>query len=235
MYNAVMEERNAILKMMPEERRENEALMDIYSEELASLCADIADIRNEYIKKLDYWVSVFFEDMTKGKEKPKITYESNASENDFENRESLKNRYLDLLKNNKEREYKYGATLFGIHKDDLKIEINGRDSRFYSSQGQQRSLALAMKMAEGEISREGKGEYPVFLFDDVLSELDDQRKKYVLSNISSRQVIITGCDKGVFENTSDCNFIYIKDGKRNEDLNFAEETEISEEYEDTGI
>lgn len=234
-YNAVMEERNAILKMMPEERRENEALMDIYSEELASLCADIADIRNEYIKKLDYWVSVFFEDMTKGKEKPKITYESNASENDFENRESLKNRYLDLLKNNKEREYKYGATLFGIHKDDLKIEINGRDSRFYSSQGQQRSLALAMKMAEGEISREGKGEYPVFLFDDVLSELDDQRKKYVLSNISSRQVIITGCDKGVFENTSDCNFIYIKDGKRNEDLNFAEETEISEEYEDTGI
>ena len=234
-YNAVMEERNAILKMMPEERRENEALMDIYSEELASLCADIADIRNEYIKKLDYWVSVFFEDMTKGKEKPKITYESNASENDFENRESLKNRYLDLLKNNKEREYKYGATLFGIHKDDLKIEINGRDSRFYSSQGQQRSLALAMKMAEGEISREGKGEYPVFLFDDVLSELDDGRKKYVLSNISSRQVIITGCDKGVFENTSDCNFIYIKDGKRNEDLNFAEETEISEEYEDTGI
>ena len=234
-YNTVMEERNAILKMMPEERRENEALMDIYSEELSSLCADIADIRNEYIKKLDYWVSVFFEDMTKGKEKPKITYESNASEIDFENRESLKNRYLDLLKNNKEREYKYGATLFGIHKDDLKIEINGRDSRFYSSQGQQRSLALAMKMAEGEISREGKGEYPVFLFDDVLSELDDTRKKYVLSNISSRQVIITGCDKGVFENTSDCNFIYIKDGKRNEDINFAEENEITEEYEDTGI
>ena len=234
-YNTVMEERNAILKMMPEERRENEALMDIYSEELSSLCADIADIRNEYIKKLDYWVSVFFDDMTKGKEKPKITYESNASENDFENRESLKNRYLDLLKNNKEREYKYGATLFGIHKDDLKIEINGRDSRFYSSQGQQRSLALAMKMAEGEISREGKGEYPVFLFDDVLSELDDTRKKYVLSNISSRQVIITGCDKGVFENTSDCNFIYIKDGKKNEDINFAEENEITEEYEDTGI
>ncbi|MBQ8545403.1 MAG: DNA replication/repair protein RecF [Clostridia bacterium] len=221
-YNAVMEERNAILKMLPTERQENEALIDIYSEELASLSADIADIRNEYIKKLDYWVSIFFKDMTGGREKPKITYESNVQENDFENRESLKNRYLELLKNNKEREYKYGATLFGIHKDDLKIEINGKDSRFYSSQGQQRSLALAMKMAEGEISRENKGEYPVFLFDDVLSELDDSRKKYVLSNISARQVIITGCDKGVFENTDDCNFIYIKDGKREEDLNFAD-------------
>ena len=215
-YNQVLEERNAILKMMPEERAQNLELIDIYSEELASLCADIADIRNEYIKKLDYWVKIFFDEMTKGQESPKITYEANVNENDFENRESLKNRYLELLKNNKEREFKYGATLFGIHKDDLKIEINGKDSRLYSSQGQQRSLALAMKMAEGEISREQKGEYPVFLFDDVLSELDDNRKSYILSNIKNRQVIITACDKSVFENSEGCNFINIENGQRKE-------------------
>ena len=225
-YNQVLEERNAILKMMPEERQNNLELMDIYSEELASLCADIADIRNEYIKKLDYWVKIFFDEMTNGREAPKITYESNANENDFESRELLKNRYLSLLKNNKDRELRYGATLFGIHKDDLKIEINGRDSRLYSSQGQQRSLSLAMKMAEGEISREQKGEYPVFLFDDVLSELDDSRKKYILSNIKGRQVIITACDKSVFENSEGCTFINIKDGKRI----FGEE-EITQEAE----
>ena len=217
-YNQVLEERNAILKMMPEERQNNLELMDIYSEELASLCADIADIRNEYIKKLDYWVKIFFDEMTNGREAPKITYESNANENDFESRELLKNRYLSLLKNNKDRELRYGATLFGIHKDDLKIEINGRDSRLYSSQGQQRSLALAMKMAEGEISREQKGEYPVFLFDDVLSELDDNRKSYILSNIKNRQVIITACDKSVFENSEGCNFINIENGQRKEAL-----------------
>ena len=221
-YNQVLEERNSILKMLPEERKANEGLIDIYSEELASLCADISDIRNEYIKKLDYWVKIFFNEMTEGKESPKITYESNVGENDFTDRESLKNRYLSLLKNNKEREYKYGATLFGIHKDDLYIEINGKDSRLYASQGQQRSLSLAMKMAEGEISKEKKGEYPVFLFDDVLSELDDQRKKYILSNIKGRQVIITACDKSVFENAEICNFINIKDGKRiDEDLSQA--------------
>lgn len=226
-YNQVLEERNAILKMMPEERAQNLELIDIYSEELASLCADIADIRNEYIKKLDYWVKIFFDKMTKGQESPKITYEANVNENDFENRESLKNRYLNLLKNNKEREFKYGATLFGIHKDDLKIEINGKDSRLYSSQGQQRSLALAMKMAEGEISREQKGEYPVFLFDDVLSELDDNRKSYILSNIKNRQVIITACDKSVFENSEGCNFINIENGQRKEALleNSKEDTE----------
>ena len=215
-YNQVLEERNTIIKMNPQEREANEALIDVYSEELASLCADIADIRNEYIKKLDYWVKIFFNEMTDGREVPKITYESNGGEEDFENREALKQRYLHLLTDYKEREYKYGATLFGIHKDDLKIEINGRDSRLYSSQGQQRSLALAMKMAEGEISRESKGEYPVFLFDDVLSELDDSRKKYILSNIKGRQVIITACDRSVFENNESCHFINIKNGKRGE-------------------
>lgn len=217
-YNQVLEERNTIIKMNPQEREANESLIDVYSEELASLCADIADIRNEYIKKLDYWVKIFFEQMTGGKEIPKITYESNGDEGDFSSREALKQRYLHLLTDYKEREYKYGATLFGIHKDDLKIEINGRDSRLYSSQGQQRSLALAMKMAEGEISREGKGEYPVFLFDDVLSELDDTRKKYILSNIKGRQVIITACDKSVFENNEGCHFINIKNGKKGEIL-----------------
>ena len=215
-YNQVLEERNTIIKMNPQEREANESLIDIYSEELASLSCDIADIRNEYIKKLDHWVKIFFNEMTNGKEIPKITYESNGEESDFSSREALKQRYLHLLNDYKEREYKYGATLFGIHKDDLKIEINGKDSRLYSSQGQQRSLALAMKMAEGEISREGKGEYPVFLFDDVLSELDDSRKKYILSNIKGRQVIITACDKSVFENNEFCHFINIKDGKKGE-------------------
>ena len=103
--------------------------------------------------------------------------------------------------------------MFGIHKDDLKIEINGKDSRLYASQGQQRSLALAMKMAEGEISREHTGEYPVFLLDDVLSELDPTRRAYVLSNINNRQVIITSCEPNYFE-ASDTNFIYLSEGKK---------------------
>ena len=113
-----------------------------------------------------------------------------------------------------EREYKSGVTLFGIHKDDLKIEINGRDARFYSSQGQSRSLALAMKMAEGEISKEYTKEYPVFLFDDVLSELDENRRKYILSKIENRQVILTSCEPLDFDEIKNVNFIEIKDGKR---------------------
>ena len=213
-YNNVLENRNVILKLEPSKRRQYEGMLDVYSDELSSLCADIAGMRIDYIKKLDHWVKVFFEEMTGGKEVPKITYESNAKENDFESREALKKRYLSLLRDNLEKEYRSGATLYGIHKDDLKIELNGRDARFYSSQGQSRSIALAMKMAEGEISREYSGEYPVFLFDDVLSELDENRRSFIISKIENRQVIITSCEPIDFKNGSSANYIEIKDGKR---------------------
>ena len=213
-YNNVMEQRNAILKMEESKRRQYESVLLDYSDELSSLCADIAGMRIDYVKKLNHWVNVLFEEMMEGRETPKITYESNAKENDYESRESLKNRYLRLLKDNLDKEYKNGATLYGIHKDDLKIELNGRDARFYSSQGQSRSLALAMKMAEGEISREYSGEYPVFLFDDVLSELDENRRKFILSKIDKRQVIITSCEQIDFANVEDINFIEIENGER---------------------
>lgn len=219
-YQNILESRNAILKMNDYERQNYMEMLDIYSKQLSYTCADIAKIRLEYVKKLDYWVSLFIDEMTEGKESASVSYESNASELDFMGEDTLFQRYFSLLTENYEREIKAGATLFGIHKDDLKIEINKRDARFFSSQGQGRSLALAMKMAEGEISREAKGEYPVFLLDDVLSELDEKRKAFILSKIKNRQVIITGCELADFENATDYNFIEIKDGKiaqKNED------------------
>ena len=86
--------------------------------------------------------------------------------------------------------------MWGIHKDDLEISLDGNRARIFASQGQQRSLSLALKLAEGEIIRdECGGDYPVFLFDDVLSELDSGRRSYLLSNLSGKQVIMTDCEK----------------------------------------
>lgn len=218
-YNNVMSSRNAILKMDEGERAKYRETIDFYSSELASICADIADMRNEYVKKLDFWVKQFFEQMTDGKEVPKISYDTNAQGEDFASRESLKNKYAVLLTENLEKEVRYGATAYGIHKDDLKIEINGKDARLYASQGQQRSLALAMKMAEGEISKEHTGEYPVFLLDDVLSELDIQRRKYVLSNINNRQVIVTSCEPNYFDE-NEARFVWLSEGKLSEEAPF---------------
>ena len=88
-----------------------------------------------------------------------------------------------------------GYSLFGIHRDDLEVEINGHSAREFGSQGQQRSCVLALKMAEGEYSRVLTGEYPVFLFDDVLSELDEKRRSYVLGDTGERQFILSACER----------------------------------------
>ena len=100
-----------------------------------------------------------------------------------------------LLSSHHEREIGAGSTLWGIHRDDIEVELNGHEARLFCSQGQQRSLALALKLAEGEICREDCGEYPVFLLDDVLSELDGKRRHYLLEKMKGKQVIMTGCEQ----------------------------------------
>ena len=111
-----------------------------------------------------------------------------------------------------EREIYAGATLFGIHKDDLDISLNGKSARIYASQGQQRSLALAMKLAEGEICREEFGDYPVFLFDDVLSELDTTRRDYLINRMKGKQVIITTCEPDALSSVIDGVKIKVSNG-----------------------
>ena len=113
------------------------------------------------------------------------------------------------LSENHEREIGAGATLWGIHKDDVEVMLNERSARAYCSQGQQRSLALALKIAEGELCREDCGEYPLFLFDDVLSELDRGRREYLLSHIRGKQVIMTTCEK---EGFGAAHGIFVKNG-----------------------
>jgi DNA replication and repair protein RecF len=87
-----------------------------------------------------------------------------------------------------------GSVLSGPHKDDLEIYIDGKPAKSYASQGQTRTAALSLKLAERELFYSDSGEYPVLLLDDVLSELDQKRRDFVLNKISSGQVFITLCD-----------------------------------------
>ena len=84
--------------------------------------------------------------------------------------------------------------LSGAHKDDIEVLVNGRSARQFCSQGQVRTAALSLKLAEREIHKNAMGEYPVMLLDDVLSELDPRRQEYVLNRISGGQVFITCCE-----------------------------------------
>ena len=84
--------------------------------------------------------------------------------------------------------------LTGAHKDDLEISINGKNARMFASQGQTRTAALSVKLAEREIFLAETGEYPVLLLDDVLSELDEKRQSFVLNRIGGGQTLITCCE-----------------------------------------
>lgn len=186
-YNSLLEQRNALIKMS-RDRRDDKIFYDtadIWSEQLAAEAEIISRERLQYMEKVSVLAGEIVSDMTSGREKVALSYQSART----------KEEYFALLTENRERELRAGITLYGTHKDDIKIDLNGADARSFGSQGQQRSIALAMKIAEGEVSKQVTGEYPVFLFDDILSELDTPRRDYLLSGIKNKQVIITSCDR----------------------------------------
>ena len=210
-YNAIVVNRNTLLR---EENfsAKNKSQIEAWSLILANYAADIYMARKDYISRLEYYINLYINEMTRGAESVSLRYRC-----DIDDKEATKEKviqdYTSLLLNNIEKEKNAKATLYGIHRDDIIIKLNGVNSRNFTSQGQQRSIALAIKLAEGEISRDLMGEYPVFLFDDVLSELDDSRKNYVLNALENRQIIITSCEKDLFCDDREIRKIYVEKGK----------------------
>lgn len=184
-YNNILAQRNRLLQTAFEKKSGFDETIEIWSMQLASLAEEIVKNRMEYIKMVDEMVKVVLSDMTGGRESTEISYKKPLG----------KDEYYKLLTENLEKEIRAGVTLYGPHKDDIEIQLNGESSRSFASQGQQRSIAVALKLAEGEISKRQSGEYPVFLMDDLLSELDAGRCHYLMNAFSDCQVIITGCSK----------------------------------------
>ena len=198
-YNKILKNRNALIKSAEEDRATFDATIDFWSAQLAHEAAIIAKARAEYIARSADVIADFYSRMCASgeiNEVPEFIYAGSAKQDagDYFDLEKTEKSFLRLLTDFHEREIAAGSTLYGIHKDDITINLNGKNTRLYSSQGQQRSLALAMKLAEGEICKMDSGEYPVFLFDDVFSELDSTRRKNLLREITDRQVIITSCE-----------------------------------------
>ncbi len=213
-YNYLLKQRNTLLKNAFSDRRTFDATVELWSTQLAHEAAVISDMRLKFLRRAATYVEQIFSEMTGECERPALVYDGSSSqpEDEYGDRAVTEQKYLSLLMASHDREIAAGATLWGIHKDDIDIRLNQKSARFYASQGQQRSLALAMKLAEGEICREEFGDYPVFLFDDVLSELDATRRNYLLCKIKEKQVIITSCETGSFSDIADARYIQVKNG-----------------------
>ncbi len=211
-YNYILKQRNMLIKNAYNDRESFDATIELWSEQLAHEAALISKYRVEFVKRVDRCVSECFSDMTGEREKTSISYISSAhgDEDEYFDILETEKKYLSLLTSAYDREIAAAATLWGIHKDDIDIKLNGKQARLYASQGQQRSLALALKIAEGDICCEEFGDYPSLLLDDVLSELDSSRREYLINKIESKQVIMTSCES-VFDNNA--KKINVRNGK----------------------
>ena len=187
-----------------------EALLEVYDERMAVLAANITVHRRKYIKALEESGKSFLYDMSEEREELSLTY---ITQSEGEKTNEIKESYLGLFKEKRGAEIEKRMTLCGPQKDDILIHINRKSAKSFGSQGQQRSIVLALKLAEGEISRSLTGEYPVFLLDDVLSELDENRRDYILKRIEGRQVIITGCDENMVDLLPKAQVIKVENGR----------------------
>ena len=205
-YNRVLAQKNALLK----KGNVNDDLLAVYNDRLAVLAGIITINRKKYVTKLEEEAKRFLFDMSDGKEELSIHFQTQAG--DFETQEELRDQYKELFEKKAYYEKERFISQYGAQKDDFTVYINKKSAKMYGSQGQQRSVVLALKLAEGELSSKLTGDYPVFLLDDILSELDKDRKEYILSRITDRQVIITGCESEIFK-TENAKRILVRNGE----------------------
>lgn len=172
-YKRVLKQRNAYLK----EERVDMDMLSIWDVQMASLGTRIIERRRNFIERIDEISREIHYKITGGKERLELKYE--PSEFDPEKvREDIRNR----------------TTGHGPHRDDFSIMADGIDLRKYGSQGQQRTAALSLKLSEIRIIEEEKGEKPILLLDDVLSELDNDRQVYLLNSLGENQMFISTTD-----------------------------------------
>jgi DNA replication and repair protein RecF len=204
-YNKVLEEKNTLLK----KHIANMDMYDIYDKQLANFGAEIIKYRFNFIKKLNEKGCKIHEEITSNEEKIYFKYLTSIEEDSSE--EAL---FTKLYKN-RAKDIEKGISSIGPHRDDFMILINEVDTRIYGSQGQQRTAILTIKFASIEILKDKTGEYPVLLLDDVLSELDESRQRYILKSINNVQTFITctGVENIVNYISSNVKIYEVKKGK----------------------
>lgn len=210
-FNHLINQKNALLKNVAE----NSSLLDtidIWDEKIAIAGAEVICDRISYIKRLQEKATDIYNGISGEKENLGIKYLSNVR---YENEEKqrIAERYFESLKRHRPNDLYLKNTTCGPHRDDIEILINNISARKFGSQGQQRSASLALKLGEAEIIKDLKGEHPVILLDDVMSELDITRQNYILNKMTGKQVFITCCEKDTVSRLCAGKVFKIENGK----------------------
>jgi len=207
-YNKILSQRNNLLKD-PDKDLIRDTL-PIWDEQLAKQAGKIIKARNDFLCELSPIASEKHAILSDNKEDLKMRTESGY----YGSEEDISYALKEDLKLGLERDMRFGFTSIGPHRDDIKFTLNGDDVRVFGSQGQQRTVALSLKLAEAEIFYNRFNEYPILILDDVLSELDKKRQRKLISAVKNMQTIFTATsvDRQVFKNV-EFNKITIEKGK----------------------
>ena len=188
--------------------------LDEFSLGMAKAGAVVIHYRSHFIRRLRETVPSIHRAFSGGREELSLTYETVST---VRNPEASPREILSWLLEHQERhrqaELASRLCLTGPHKDDFALEIGGRSARTYGSQGQVRTAALSLKLAEREIFFQDTGEYPVLLLDDVLSELDQRRQEFVLNRIAGGQVFLTCCEDDRLGTLIKGRVFHVRDGR----------------------
>ncbi|MBO4863505.1 MAG: DNA replication/repair protein RecF [Eubacterium sp.] len=203
-YNKILDQRNSLLKRMYFDKSAEDTL-DVWDDQLVETGNSIISERRNFIEMINDIIRDIHQKITSGKEDIEIKYEPNIDEKSF----------AKVLKNKRQLDIKNTVTMTGPHRDDFGIYINGNDVRVYGSQGQQRTAALSLKLAEIELVKKIINDNPILLLDDVMSELDSKRRDSLLEGIGDIQTIITctGYDDFIRQRVAVDKIYKISDGR----------------------
>lgn len=186
-YQKVLNQKSQYLKS----RNVDRVMIDVLNEQLAKHASVIIYKRQHFIETIEKFARKIHEDISNSKESLTIKYNSNIKYKST-NEKELEQEIKAVLDDSLEKEIDRMQTMIGPHRDDISFHINGFDVQTYGSQGQQRTTALSVKLAELDLIYDEVGEYPVLLLDDVLSELDETRQSHLLTSIRDRvQTFVT--------------------------------------------
>lgn len=195
-YNRILGQRNNLLKKI-RERKATEDMLDLWDPQLAKAAAAIVVKRLEAVKKLAMLANLMHRKITANQENLQLQYQVAGMEETDLSAEA----YEKALVAGRRQDTFRGSTSVGPHRDDLVMLVNNVVLRAYGSQGQQRTGALSLKLAELEYIKSETGEYPVLLLDDVMSELDERRREHLVAFIRERiQTFISATDAAYFPN-----------------------------------
>ncbi|GIN64514.1 DNA replication and repair protein RecF [Robertmurraya siralis] len=191
-YQKILQQRNHYLKLLQLKKQTDMTMLDILTEQFIEMAVKIISKRFEFIQLLENWAIPIHKGISRDLETLKILYKPSVDVSE----DQVLSKMVEVLEEKfakvKTREIERGVTLFGPHRDDLLFHVNDRDVQTFGSQGQQRTTALSLKLAEIELIRSEIDEYPILLLDDVLSELDDFRQSHLLNTIQGKvQTFVT--------------------------------------------